>query len=103
MVMYYLGMKYLVHPIIRWQDRLDEKARAKAARKRVGDAMGIADPERLAFTFGVKHGESLGATRNDAEWRAWYQRFLEHQARGELFEEPPPPPPHRNGSQEPEE
>ncbi len=101
--MYYLGMKYIVHPIIRWQDRLDEKARAKAVRKRVGDAMGIADPERLAFTFGVKHGEAVGAARTDAEWRAWYQRSRAAAERGEPFDEPPPPPPHQNGARQPEE
>ena len=72
MVMYYLGMKYLVHPIIRWQDRLDEKRRMA-----IGEARGIA----------------IGAARSDAKWRAWYQRRFEAQARGEPFDEPPPNPP----------
>ena len=97
MVMYYLGMKYLVHPVIRWQDRLDEKARAKAARKRVGKAMSTADPERIAFTLGEKRGiaigEGQGAARSHAEWRAWYEQLLDAEEHGEPFNEPPPPPP----------
>ena len=93
MVMYYLGMKYLVHPVIRWQDRLDEKARAKAARKRLGEKMGMADPERIAFTLGEKRGFAIGAARYHKKWRAWYERRLDAEEHGEPFNEPPPPPP----------
>lgn len=74
MVMYNLGMNLIVRPIIRWHERR-------------GEARGIA----------------IGEARNDAEWRAWYQRLLEHEARGEPFDEPPPQPPHRNGAEEPEQ
>lgn len=49
-----------------------------------------------------RRGEARGAERTDAEWRAWYQQFLEHTERGEPFEEPPPPPPHQNGTRQPE-
>lgn len=77
MVMYNLGMNLIVRPIIRWHERRGE------AR-------------------GEERGIAIGEARNDAEWRAWYQRLLEHEARGEPFDEPPPPPPHRNGAGQPE-
>lgn len=71
MVMYNLGMNLIVRPIIRWHERR-------------GEAQGIA----------------IGAERTDQEWRAWYQRLLDSQARGEPFDEPPPP--HQNGAQQSE-
>ena len=90
MVMYYLGMKYLVHPIIRWQDRLDEKARAKAIRQRSSKAPDLASHEAGAFTKAVKRGEAIGAARTYAKWRAWYERLLDAEEHGESFNEPPP-------------
>ena len=93
MVMYYLGMKYLVHPIIRWQDRLDEKARAKAIRQIYSRASDFADHEGVAFSKAVKRGEAIGAARTYAKWRAWYERRLDAEEHGEPFNEPPPPPP----------
>ena len=77
MVMYSLGMNLVVRPIIRWHERRGE------AR-------------------GEERGIAIGEARTDAEWRAWYQRFLEHQAHGEPFDEPPPPPPYENGNRQPE-
>ena len=47
-----------------------------------------------------RRGEARGAARNDAEWRAWYQRSVDAAERGEPFDEPPPSPPHRNGADE---
>ena len=78
MVMYNLGMNLIVRPIIRWHERRGE------AR-------------------GEERGIAIGEARTDAEWRAWYQRFLEHQAQGEPFDEPPPPPPYENGARQPQE
>ena len=72
MVMYNLGMNLIVRPIVRWHERR-------------GEARG---EER-----GIAIGEFKGAERTDQEWRAWYQRGLEAQARGEPFGEPPPNPP----------
>ena len=78
MVMYNLGMNLIVRPIIKWHERR-------------GEARG---EER-----GIAIGEAQAAARTDAEWRAWYQRFLDAAERGEPFDEPPPPPPpHHNGA-----
>ena len=74
MVMYNFLMYHLVRPIIQRHERR-------------GEAQGIA----------------IGAERTDQEWRAWYQRLLDSQARGEPFDEQPPPPPHQNGAQQPED
>ena len=74
MVMYNLGMNLIVRPIIRWHERRGEE-----------------------------RGISIGEARTDAEWRAWYQRFLEHAERSEPFDEPPPPPPHHNGAGQPKD
>ena len=82
MVMYNLGMNLIVRPIIRWHERRGE-VRGEAR----GEARGIV----------------IGEARNDAEWRAWYQRLLAHQAKGEPFDESPPPPPYENGARQPEE
>ena len=78
MVMYNLGMNLIVRPIIKWHERRGE------AR-------------------GEERGIAIGEARTDAEWRAWYQRFLEHTDRDEPFDEPPPPPPHQNGTQQSED
>ena len=76
MVMYNLGMNLIVRPIIKWHESRGE------AR---GEARGIA--------IGEERGIAIGAARNDAGWRAWHQRGLNAQARGEPFDEPPPNPP----------
>ena len=75
MVMYNLGMNLIVRPIIRWHERRGERR-------------------------GEERGIAIGEARTDAEWRAWYQRFLEHAERGEPFNEPPP---HHNGASQPED
>ena len=74
MVMYNLGMNLIVRPIIRWHERRGEE-----------------------------RGIVIGEARNDAEWRAWYQRSVDAAERGEPFDEPPPPPPHQNGARKPED
>ena len=58
---------------------------------------------RPVIKWHERRGEARGAERTDAEWRAWYQRGLYAQARGEPFDEPPPPPPYENGARQPEE
>ena len=78
MVMYNLGMNLIVRPIIKWHERRGE------AR-------------------GEERGIAIGEARNDAEWRAWYQRSVDAAERGEPFDEPPPSPPHQNGAQRPED
>ena len=84
MVMYNLGMNLIVRPIIKWHERR-------------GEERGIAIGEER----GIAIGEERGAARNDAGWRAWYQRSVDAAERGEPFDElPPPPPPHQNGADE---
>ena len=72
MVMYNLGMNLIVRPIIKWHERR-------------GEARGIA----------------IGTEQERERWKAWNQSRIEHQERGEPFDEPPPPPPpHQNGADE---
>lgn len=68
MVMYYLGMKYLVQPVARWQDRREEK-------------------------LAIERGIAIGRKNVDRKWRAWYERLQDAVRRGEPFTEPPPDPP----------
>ena len=70
MVMYYLGMKYLVAPVVRWQERIEARC------------------EKRAYECSLAIGEARGAARSHAEWRAWYEKYLDAKARGE----PQPPP-----------
>ena len=39
---------------------------------------------------GRQEGRREGRALRDAEWRAWYERMRDAQARGEEFAEPPP-------------
>ena len=39
---------------------------------------------------GRQEGRKEGRALRDAEWRAWYERMRDAQARGEEFTEPPP-------------
>ena len=50
-----------------------------------------------------RRGEARGEARERERWEMWNQRRLEHQARGEPFDELPPPPPHRNCARQPED
>ena len=38
----------------------------------------------------LREGRQEGRAARDAEWRAWYERMRDAQARGEEFAEPPP-------------
>jgi len=65
MVMYNLGMNFIVRPIIKWhEDRGRE--------------------------MGREEGREEGKADSNREWADWYDRLLEHQARGEPFDEPRP-------------
>ena len=82
MVMYNLGMNLIVRPVIKWHERRGEER---------GEERGIAIGEER----GEERGIVIGEERERERWEVWNQRRLEHQARGEPFDELPPP--HRNG------
>ena len=41
---------------------------------------------------GVAEGETIGANKMHAKWSEWNARRIEHERRGEPFDEPPPSP-----------
>ena len=85
MVMYNLGMNLIVRPIIRWHERRGEERGIVIGEER-GEERGIAIGEER----GEERGIAIGIEQADREWRAWHERMLERQARGEPFDEPPP-------------
>ena len=60
------------------REKLITRARVKA--KAEGKAEGMAE------------GEVRGANKTHAKWSSWNARRIEHERRGEPFDEPPPAP-----------
>ena len=71
----------------KWDER-DARNRAE------GIAIGVEEGEKKGRAIGVEEGEKrgieIGLEEGRAEWRAWNDRRISAESRGEVFDEPMP-------------
>ncbi len=74
------------------EGKAEGKAAGLAEGKAEGKAAGLAEGKAA----GIAQGESIGASKMHAKWSAWNTRRIEHERRGEPFDEPLPGPDDEN-------
>ena len=72
------------------REKLITKAKARARAE--GKAEGRAEGRVEGKAEGKTEGEAVGANKMYAKWSEWNARRIEHERRGEPFDEPPPTP-----------
>ena len=70
---------------------LEEMIKKRRARQ-MAEAVerGRAEGRSEGVAEGIAKGRSEGVAQNDAKWRAWNDRRLAAESKGEPFDEPPP-------------
>ena len=85
-------MVLLRHPREREIARARNRAKAEgiAEGKAEGKAEGIVEGIAKGKSEGEAIGRSVGANKVQAKWSEWNARRIEHERRGDPFDEPPP-------------
>ena len=66
---------------------INKKWDERDARNR---SAGLEEGEKKGRAIGVEEGEKKGRAVERAEWRAWNDRRMSAESRGEIFDEPMP-------------
>ena len=85
------GARFLMILASNLEQWINRKWEERDARNRAeGIEIGFEEGEEKGRAIGVEEGEKKGRVAERAEWRAWNERRIAAESRGEIFDEPMP-------------